>query len=132
MNTTERLAEALRALVATRYEHSIDCSAQGMYEWDSKVREVLEAWEAERAAPAPGPDLLTNIESPFNACMHREHCKGWKQAAADEAHAFKNFHQRLCERFGYMHDEQDWRRDLASLEEWIAKRAHDITGDTNE
>lgn len=41
----------------------------------------------------------------------------------DEArHSFKNFHYRLCERFGYSHDEVDWDRDLASLEEWIAKR----------
>ncbi|CAB4158932.1 hypothetical protein UFOVP708_35 [uncultured Caudovirales phage] len=26
---------------------------------------------------------LTNIESPFNACQHREHCKGWKMVATD-------------------------------------------------
>lgn len=42
-----------------------------------------------------------------------------------DTHAFKNFHQRLCERFDYVHDERDWRRDLVSLEEWIAKRVQD-------
>lgn len=26
---------------------------------------------------------MTNIESPFNACQHREHCKGWKMVATD-------------------------------------------------
>lgn len=35
--------------------------------------------------------------------------------------AFKNFHQRLCERFGYTHDPVDWWRDQASLEEHIDK-----------
>ncbi len=39
-----------------------------------------------------------------------------------EAAAFKNFHRALCARFGYTHDEKDWRRDLVSLEEHIAKR----------
>lgn len=33
---------------------------------------------------------------------------------------FKNFHQRLCERFGYVHDDRDWKRDQVSLIEWIA------------
>jgi len=42
--------------------------------------------------------------------------------APDSAHAFKNFHRRLCERFGYTHDERHWWRDLVSLEEWIAKQ----------
>lgn len=35
--------------------------------------------------------------------------------------AFKNFHQRLCERFGYTHDAADWWRDQASLEEHLAQ-----------
>ena len=36
---------------------------------------------------------------------------------------FKNFHRALCARFGYTHDEKDWRRDLVSLEEHIAALA---------
>jgi hypothetical protein len=36
---------------------------------------------------------------------------------------FKNFHRQLCDRFGYVHDERDWKRDQVSLTEWIAKRA---------
>lgn len=36
--------------------------------------------------------------------------------------AFKNFHRALCDRFGYAHDEIDWRRDQISLIEHIAKR----------
>lgn len=35
---------------------------------------------------------------------------------------FKNFHRLLCERFGYGHDERDWRRDQLSLIEHIANR----------
>ena len=38
----------------------------------------------------------------------------------EDAHQFKNFHRLLCERFGYCHDEKDWRRDQVSLIEHIA------------
>jgi hypothetical protein len=40
----------------------------------------------------------------------------------DDTSAFKNFHRQLCERFGYVHDEKDWRRDQVSLIECIAKK----------
>ncbi|WP_260426377.1 hypothetical protein [Burkholderia cepacia] len=43
--------------------------------------------------------------------------------ARDDTHLFKNFHRQLCERFGYVHDEIDWRRDQVSLIEWIANKA---------
>lgn len=43
------------------------------------------------------------------------------QAAGDGE--FKNFHRLLCDRFGYVHDEKDWKRDQLSLIEWIAARA---------
>jgi hypothetical protein len=33
---------------------------------------------------------------------------------------FKNFHRLLCERFGYVHDAQDWQLDQLSLIEHIA------------
>lgn len=39
----------------------------------------------------------------------------------EERAEFKNFHRVLCERFGYGHDEIDWRRDQLSLIEHIAK-----------
>ncbi|MGB8420184.1 hypothetical protein [Paraburkholderia sp.] len=41
----------------------------------------------------------------------------------DDAHAFKNFHRLLCERFDYVHDDKDWRRDQLSLIEHIARLA---------
>lgn len=44
---------------------------------------------------------------------------GLEPAPADAA--FKNFHRNLCKRFDYFHDDVHWRRDLASLEEHIAK-----------
>jgi hypothetical protein len=40
----------------------------------------------------------------------------------DSNHEFQNFHRLLCERFGYTHDEVDWKRDQISLIEWIAKQ----------
>jgi hypothetical protein len=36
-------------------------------------------------------------------------------------HEFKNFHRLLCERFGYTHDEVNWKRDQISLIEWIKR-----------
>jgi hypothetical protein len=42
-------------------------------------------------------------------------------ASPDSEAAFKNFHRSLCARFGYVHDEKDWRRDQVSLEEHIAR-----------
>lgn len=49
---------------------------------------------------------------------------GERAGAADERArseaAFKNFHRSLCERFGYVHDPIDWKRDQVSLEEHIA------------
>jgi hypothetical protein len=41
-------------------------------------------------------------------------------AVTDNDHAFKNFHRNLCERFGYSHDDIDWKRDQVSLIEFIA------------
>lgn len=48
-----------------------------------------------------------------------------EQQVAGTEHEFKNFHRSLCERFGYVHDEIDWKRDQVSLEEWIARSKRD-------
>jgi hypothetical protein len=48
-----------------------------------------------------------------------------KQAEA----GFKNFHRRLCERFGYYHDELDWQRDQVSLEEHIATQLSHVNAE---
>jgi|GEM_PF-4718274 len=48
-----------------------------------------------------------------------------KQAEA----GFKNFHRRLCERFGYCHDEIDWQRDQVSLEEHIAAQFSHVSAE---
>lgn len=45
----------------------------------------------------------------------------WKDTGGlDPVGMFKNFHRSLCARFGEIHDEQWWWRDLVSLEEIIA------------
>jgi len=46
-----------------------------------------------------------------------------QSALSDDSHRFKNFHRLLCERFDYVHDEKDWRRDQISLIEHIAARS---------
>ena len=45
-----------------------------------------------------------------------------REAMAQSDKQFKNFHRLLCERFDYVHDEVDWKRDQLSLIEWIATR----------
>ncbi|HVM93422.1 MAG TPA: hypothetical protein VMT67_11455 [Terriglobales bacterium] len=45
------------------------------------------------------------------------------ERTSDDSHRFKNFHRLLCERFDYVHDEKDWRRDQISLIEHIAARS---------
>ena len=45
-----------------------------------------------------------------------------RPTAEDAFAEFKNFHRALCERFDYVHDERDWKRDQISLIEWIAKK----------
>ena len=64
-------------------------------------------------------------------CPHHNLQCGWPKCnepeqparPMDADHEFKNFHRALCERFGYTHDERDWKRDQVSLIEWIAKQA---------
>lgn len=53
----------------------------------------------------------------------RKSCADAQSAEQTAQSDFKNFHRLLCDRFGYMHDEQDWQRDQLSLIEWIAARA---------
>jgi hypothetical protein len=51
----------------------------------------------------------------------RKRAEEAEAACAEETRQFKNFHRNLCERFNYCHDEIDWKRDQASLEEHIAE-----------
>lgn len=44
---------------------------------------------------------------------------------------FKNFHRLLCERFGYAHDDRDWKRDQLSLIEFIASKSGAAPSDTS-
>ena len=44
-----------------------------------------------------------------------------RREVAESDAEFKNFHKLLCGRFGYVHDEKDWRRDQLSLIEHIAR-----------
>jgi len=60
--------------------------------------------------------------SESNICLSSPAGSG-TQASARVEHEFKNFHRLLCERFGYVHDDSDWKRDQASLIEWIANHA---------
>jgi hypothetical protein len=47
---------------------------------------------------------------------------------AEQRAAFKNFHRLLCNRFGYVHDEVHWERDLLSLIEHINEGYSPLAG----
>ena len=55
-----------------------------------------------------------------DAALKRFGQSQYRDGYAQAAHEFKNFHRLLCERFGYVHDDEHWRRDQLSLIEWIA------------
>jgi hypothetical protein len=53
-------------------------------EWYAgQLRAALPGFVKTKAEAKHPCEPLTNIESPFNACQHREHCKGWKMVATD-------------------------------------------------
>lgn len=72
-------------------------------------------------------DVRLRVQTRAEVAEHFPHLYGvashasGKVRSEDPDHAFKNFHRALCERFHYVHDEVAWKRDLLSLEEWIAK-----------
>ena len=82
----------------------------------SKNPEAYNRWMALNEAGKVLKAAIAESESPTVAQPAAE-----QQAPVGE-HEFKNFHRLLCERFGYVHDERDWKRDQLSLIEWIAKR----------
>jgi hypothetical protein len=100
----------------------------GRYTDDLLLMIMRAALEADRAGRG---DLSDNDEL---MCCNGVDCgcqgltKGKYRAAlltqshsCDDSASFKNFHRMLCDRFGYTHDEIDWRRDQVSLCEHIAK-----------
>lgn len=59
-----------------------------------------------------------SVNKVINAVLAARHVAA--DAAAPSEAEFKNFHRLLCDRFGYVHDERDWKRDQLSLIECIA------------
>lgn len=78
MNTTDKLATALRNLLdeqngppLIRHEKS----------WQAAVDAAEEALASHRSQQQAEAAPLQNIESPFNACMHKDYCLSLKAAA---------------------------------------------------
>ncbi|WP_155648315.1 hypothetical protein [Burkholderia cepacia] len=83
----------------------------------------------DRNSPEDEPDaIVATLDELRNCALNAiEQCVSYAapqpaqaDAPADDTHQFKSFHRQLCERFDYVHDEVDWRRDQVSLIEWIA------------
>lgn len=146
MTNNDKLAEALRDCLAF-LERDMPTASSGPER--RKAREALAANEAqpvqdERAAfeawlqkchpGAVGAELIGKEENASDSYTYfgvNKQWRAWQARAAlaatpapapeaDAMHAFKNFHRNLCNRFGYFHDDENWERDLCSLEEHIA------------
>ena len=121
--TKEAMKLALEALEWINRVNAMD------FEYQQKARESLSAiYEALAEQPAQQTcNCRWEGEVQVQQCtLHEAHVDAiheWAERAKSAEHQFKNFHRLLCERFGYTHDERDWRRDQLSLIEWIAKRA---------
>lgn len=73
------------------------------------------------AGVVTSPTALRKTASEFQRWLKAVNTVPADHAAYKGEKAFKNFHQRLCERFGHEHDPVDWWRDQVSLEEHIDK-----------
>ena len=85
------------------------------------ARPVIEAERDKQWAAWGTVEVAVRNPSVSDYMKHWEERAAKAEAArAEETRQFKNFHRNLCERFNYCHDEIDWKRDQASLEEHIA------------
>lgn len=102
------------------YPASCDESPDGDYYFADNVDVVIESLQRQVAEleKSLGIDAVEGLETE-NFQLEQEiiNLKAKLTANSDE---FKNFHRMLCERFGYTHDEKDWRRDQVSLIEYLA------------
>lgn len=94
----------------------------------AKIRRHLSASPAAPEGAKPEPKLCKcgmSSEAPHICAAYPKGNPAQLAAKPEQTsgdHDFKNFHRLLCERFDYVHDEKDWKRDQLSLIEWIAKK----------
>ena len=83
---TQEFVTLPREVVEQVFYHLIRGDADAVCWADGVIKPALEQPQR-KLTPQDIADsaLLGNIESPFNACMHQEHCKRWK-AQADKQH----------------------------------------------
>ncbi len=93
----------------------------------SKINDVMRAAMSDEM----GKSLLADIfRAPVQPVVAQKNemkvawdlANEYQQKAEKSEAAFKNFHRAMCSRFGYVHDEVDWKRDQVSLEEYIAAK----------
>lgn len=100
---------------ARDYEKPIGGALRTIREWHTRAQEWKDVFDLLESLDG-GQAIHQELDSAKDAAMRV--IRGMR----DDAAAFKNFHRSLCERFNYLHDEKDWRRDQVSLIEHIAKR----------
>ena len=113
-NRASRAIVALQPVPAARDLHNLQISSQ----WTGvKNPEALHSM----VSLCPDTDDLRALHAWLGTYL-QINADSPAASVQDSDHEFKNFHRLLCERFGYTHDEVDWKRDQISLIEWIAKQ----------
>lgn len=98
------------------------------------LEQIYERERIKRNEPVDGPTefgYFVNDEGwesrlYCEACAEVERLKAELDAAIGE---HKNLHRLICKAAGYVHDEVDWRRDQASLSEWVSRLKADLTAE---
>lgn len=107
--------------VTRMLKRAIDLLDTALGDSDPMIDDDMPQEEIEAAYPVMcAMQILTNLLTiQCTPTLPAQSCGDAEQA--DEAD-FKNFHRLLCDRFGYVHDEADWKRDQLSLVEHIAAK----------
>lgn len=102
--SAERLAFLYRQLGHTGTEQL----AKRCLSAESKVAELEAQLRQEREARDRADIKFGDME---RRCIASEAQAAQLQTTiSQQAHEFKNFHQHLCSRFGYFHDDIDWKQ----------------------
>lgn len=112
----DKTREILRTLIEPFLAADIDANRVSV----GLFVELCKKYEKLRAEVEDARNCAAEIAQGVSHYPHDENYQCVRCQSEKVTREFKNFHRSLCERFGYFHDEKDWKRDQVSLEEHLA------------